>query len=77
MRNILLRAFAFLVAFAILTPIEFANAQIHLDTSIRTVKWDSLLAHDSEHFEFDSEASDFDRHQYDMVLDSEQAGGFF
>jgi hypothetical protein len=35
------------------------NFVIAIDTSIRTVKWDSLLAHDKTHFENDSIASAF------------------
>ncbi len=44
-----------------------------LDTSIRKVNWDSLLAHDKVHFEYDSIASEF-RATYRVVPDSDQGG---
>jgi hypothetical protein len=86
MRNIVLRVFAFVVAFAGLAQIETANGQTHLDTSIRLVHWDSVLDDDTVHFAFDSEASAYHTDInpttdsqitpfYDVVSDSEQSGG--
>lgn len=47
-----------------------------LDTSIRTINWDSLMAHDHAHFYVDSAAidSDFGSGPYNILQDSEQGG---
>lgn len=47
------------VLIALLVSVPSAFSQTHqLDTSIRRVNWDSLLAHDKKHFEFDQGATD-------------------
>ncbi len=77
--------FIFLLALPILLPSCVKREQQSslvsaIDTSIRNVKWDSLLAHDNVHFEYDSIASIVDTigtviPSYRLVLDREQGGG--
>ena len=81
------RTAAILIALAFFVPSRPVNAQhTFLDTSIRTVNWDSLLDNDTVHFAFDSEASAYHADInsssdseitpfYDVVSDSEQTGG--
>jgi hypothetical protein len=75
---------AILLAFAFLLPsctkkIQQSSLVAIIDTSIQSVNWDSLLAHDTIHFEYDSLNTDTLYQlgpRYELVQGSDQ-GGYF